>query len=89
MDNPKERPSADPIRDVGECSTWNTLMRASKRQSVSHLLFQNHEGIPGHHMQQSIQQQLTDLPKFRQHGGGGAGSTAYVEGWALYAEQLG
>ena len=48
-----------------------------------------HEGIPGHHMQQSIQQQLTDLPKFRQHGGGGAGSTAYVEGWALYAEQLG
>ncbi|MBV9435610.1 MAG: DUF885 domain-containing protein, partial [Acidobacteria bacterium] len=48
-----------------------------------------HEGIPGHHMQQSIQQQLTDLPKFRQHGGGGAGSTAYTEGWALYAEQLG
>ncbi len=46
-----------------------------------------HEGIPGHHMQLSIQQQLTGLPKFRQHGGGG--STAYVEGWALYAEELG
>ena len=46
-----------------------------------------HEGIPGHHMQLSVQQQMTGLPKFRQHGGGG--STAYVEGWALYAEQLG
>ncbi len=44
-----------------------------------------HEGIPGHHMQLSIQQQLTGLPKFRLHGG----NSAYVEGWALYAEQLG
>jgi uncharacterized protein (DUF885 family) len=45
-----------------------------------------HEGIPGHHMQLSVQQQLTGLPKFRQHG---LGFTAYTEGWALYAEQLG
>jgi uncharacterized protein (DUF885 family) len=45
-----------------------------------------HEGIPGHHMQLSIQQQLTSLPKFRQHG---LGFNAYIEGWALYAEQLG
>jgi uncharacterized protein (DUF885 family) len=45
-----------------------------------------HEGIPGHHMQLSIQQQLTGLPQFRQHS---LGFTAYVEGWALYAEQLG
>jgi uncharacterized protein (DUF885 family) len=45
-----------------------------------------HEGIPGHHMQLSVQQQLTALPKFRQHG---LGFTAYSEGWALYAEQLG
>jgi uncharacterized protein (DUF885 family) len=47
-----------------------------------------HEGIPGHHMQQSVQQQLKGLPQFRLHGGGG-NFTAYVEGWALYAEQLG
>jgi uncharacterized protein (DUF885 family) len=45
-----------------------------------------HEGIPGHHMQLSVQQQLTGLPKFRVHG---LGFTAYTEGWALYAEQLG
>jgi uncharacterized protein (DUF885 family) len=45
-----------------------------------------HEGIPGHHMQQSVQQQLTGLPKFRLHS---LGFNAYVEGWALYAEQLG
>ena len=45
-----------------------------------------HEGIPGHHMQLSVQQQLDGLPKFRLHG---LGFNAYTEGWALYAEQLG
>ncbi len=45
-----------------------------------------HEGIPGHHMQLSVQQQLTGLPKFRLHS---LGFNAYLEGWALYAEQLG
>jgi uncharacterized protein (DUF885 family) len=44
-----------------------------------------HEGIPGHHMQLSVQQQLKGLPKFRLH----IGFSAYAEGWALYAEQLG
>ncbi len=44
-----------------------------------------HEGIPGHHMQLSIQQTLKGLPEFRKHGG----NSAYAEGWALYAEQLG
>jgi uncharacterized protein (DUF885 family) len=45
-----------------------------------------HEGVPGHHMQLSVQQQLTGMPKFRLHG---LGFNAYSEGWALYAEQLG
>jgi len=44
-----------------------------------------HEGIPGHHLQISIAQALPKLPPFRQQ----AGYTAYIEGWALYAEQLG
>ena len=44
-----------------------------------------HEGIPGHHMQMSVAQQLTGMPQFRKHGG----NSGYVEGWALYSEQLG
>jgi uncharacterized protein (DUF885 family) len=44
-----------------------------------------HEGVPGHHLQLTIQQELPQMPPFRQFGG----YTAYIEGWALYAEQLG
>jgi uncharacterized protein (DUF885 family) len=44
-----------------------------------------HEGLPGHHLQLSIAQELTDVPEFRKY----LSYTAYVEGWGLYAEQLG
>ncbi len=44
-----------------------------------------HEGLPGHHLQISIAQELTDVPEFRKFGGYGA----FQEGWGLYAERLG
>ena len=58
----------------------------AKRSLIDDEAVAYHEGVPGHHLQLSVQQQLTGLPKFRLHG---LGFNAYVEGWALYAEQLG
>lgn len=44
-----------------------------------------HEGLPGHHLQISIAQELTDVPTFRKYDG----YNAYDEGWGLYSERLG
>ena len=43
-----------------------------------------HEGIPGHHMQIALKQELENIPKFRKYGG----YTAHSEGWGLYSEMI-
>ncbi len=58
-------------------------MRAVPTYSLETLAY--HEGLPGHHMQISIQQELTEVPRFRTYHG----YTAFSEGWGLYAEHLG
>jgi uncharacterized protein (DUF885 family) len=58
----------------------------AKRSLVLDEAIAYHEGVPGHHMQLSIQQRLEGLPKFRLHP---QGFNAYSEGWGLYAEELG
>ena len=57
----------------------------TKRTLVDDEAVAYHEGVPGHHMQISIAQTLPDMPKFRLHGF----YSAYLEGWALYSEELG
>ncbi|HWA95718.1 MAG TPA: DUF885 domain-containing protein [Terracidiphilus sp.] len=61
------------------------LYDPEKRNLYSAESIAYHEGLPGHHLQISIAQELTGVPDFRKF----AGFTAYQEGWGLYAEQLG
>lgn len=58
---------------------------AKKRLTIDIESTAYHEGVPGHHMQIAIQQELDELPPFRQQAHFGA----FIEGWALYSERLG
>ncbi|MCB1644357.1 MAG: DUF885 domain-containing protein [Pseudomonadales bacterium] len=58
-------------------------MNAASKYRLENLVY--HEGLPGHHMQISIQQELESIPRFRTD----YGFTAFSEGWGLYAELLG
>jgi len=64
--------------------TVNTY-NATERSLVDVEAIAYHEGIPGHHLQISIGEELQGVPEFRKYGS----YTAFVEGWALYSEQLG
>jgi uncharacterized protein (DUF885 family) len=57
----------------------------AKRSTIEIETTAFHEGVPGHHMQIAIGQELGELPPFRKY----AFYTAFVEGWALYSEELG
>ncbi len=67
-----------PLADLGPRVTW----LGTGLKSTAY-----HEAIPGHHFQVTIQQESTELPRYRKLGAFGFNS-AYVEGWALYAERL-
>lgn len=59
---------------------------ATSRKTINMESTAYHEGVPGHHMQIAIAQELTGIPEFRKNG---VNFTAFVEGWALYSERLG
>jgi uncharacterized protein (DUF885 family) len=78
-----QQPSADGSRPgIFYVNTYN--LKAQPKFGMETLSL--HEASPGHHFQISIQQELEDVPRFRRFGGD---YTAFVEGWALYAEYLG
>lgn len=77
-----ERPTGDGTKaGFFYMNTYN--LKSRPLYTIEALSF--HEAVPGHHLQLALQQEIKDVPNFRRFGG----FTAFVEGWALYAERLG
>jgi uncharacterized protein (DUF885 family) len=76
-----------PAKDGSRPGTFWAPLPGPKFEIATMRTLVYHEGVPGHHFQIALQQEMTSLPRFRQDRIFG-GATAHSEGWALYAEYL-
>jgi uncharacterized protein (DUF885 family) len=76
--------AGSPRRGVAGMVVYKPWM-ASKMPTFGIAAWMLHEGVPGHHLQIALSQEIENLPEFRR----GDDITAFVEGWGLYSERLG